>query len=69
MMNKLTEYQHLWTKEADLHCLIRVGDKENEFVIFNRKNKSAIVIEDDKLYGEVIRMMISKGVQITNEIP
>ncbi len=69
MINQLAEYEYLWTSDVDTYCLIKVSDTEDEFVIYNRRSKTAIVIEDDRLYGQVIRMMISRGVFITNTIP
>lgn len=69
MINQLAEYEYLWTSDVDTYCLIKVSDTEDEFVIYNRRSKTAIVIEDDRLYGQVIRMMISRGVLITNTIP
>ena len=62
----ISEWSRLWECPSE-YVLVRVGDEE--FAIVELESKSAIIIEDDTSYKEVVRRMKEAGVCVTDRLP
>ena len=74
MDDELQKFEYLWDgshPEWILHRLTYEKDPKLEnFVIVNKLNQHALVIEDDKIADDVISRMQNSGVEmITNVVP
>ena len=62
-MTDLTEYSYLWTSEKNQWQIKDLGDED--FLIFNKANNSALTIDDEELYEKLVKKMIEESVEVT----
>lgn len=67
----LSNFESLWTSEAESHVLIRVESESGvaEYVIYDMEDETVLVIEDDAVHQEVIQRMKKAGVKILHGLP
>ncbi|OUS03261.1 hypothetical protein A9Q81_07700 [Gammaproteobacteria bacterium 42_54_T18] len=61
-MEKLDQYSYIWTGEKDNWQIKDLGD--NDFLIFNLSESSALTIDDDELYQALVSKMIEEGIEV-----
>ena len=62
-------YGYLWDGSDHGWVLVRVPRQREKLSIFNKTNRSALVIEDEEVHAEVCRRMQSHGCEVLNELP
>ncbi|QSQ26147.1 hypothetical protein JY651_14965 [Pyxidicoccus parkwayensis] len=69
---KLEKYSYLWDGSSPEWVLVVVGQdksgQEPRYVIFNLRDRTALLIEDDKLSEEIKRRMIESGVRVVTSL-
>ena len=69
-MSGKEEWKRLWTTDAGKYVLVRVDtDVQPAFVIVERATKTALIIEDDDTYRQVVDEMQRAGVEQTDTFP
>ena len=70
-MNELSEYEYLWDGSDPGWVLVAEDDAEPgvKFVIYNKKRKTMLLIEDASVSKAVNERMLSIGVEILPEVP
>ncbi len=66
----MKDYEYLWNEELRDHLLLETksGSVESErFLIFNRKTKTMLIIEDEDLNRAVCRELKSRGCEIVSD--
>jgi hypothetical protein len=66
-MSGPNDLEHLWTTDAALYVLFDLGS--DRFVIVERRTRSALVIEDDAIMGQVVSRMLDAGVPVVDTWP
>jgi hypothetical protein len=66
-VDRLDEYRDLW--EAGRYLLVRVGARDDEVVIFDPLDRTAIVVDDDEVASLVLQRMRAAGVKVVDELP
>lgn len=59
-MNKLGDFQYLWTTDKDKYCL----EVLNGIFYIMDENCMMLLVEDDELYSLLVEKMICNGVKI-----
>ena len=60
-MEEIEHFSYLWTEEQEDWVVIK---DEYDYTIFNKKNQSELVIEDEDLNNKVAAMMIMQGAEV-----
>ena len=72
MKDRYQEFAAMWGKDAGRYVLIRT-DPSSEGVsscdIFDKTDRTGMIIEDDDLAAEVMRRMVAAGVPIVDHVP
>ncbi len=66
----LKNFKYLWTSELNTHVLVRQkgGNAVNKYIIFNTEQGTALIIEDDDVYYQVVERMKKAGVSIIDNV-
>jgi hypothetical protein len=64
----LDTFGYLWDGSDQGWTLIRLIGQQTP-VIYNRTTRTALTIEDDQLYADVVRKMIDEGVAVLDKLP
>jgi hypothetical protein len=59
----LDSFSYLWDGSEEGWTLVR-SDRVPQPTIYNRVDRSALIIEDDELYADVVQKMIEQGAEI-----
>ncbi|WP_438307002.1 hypothetical protein ACSHXN_46910 (plasmid) [Streptomyces sp. HUAS TT11] len=66
----IEEFQDLWEPGFDGNVLVRIGGVDsNDFAIFDPRDKSMLLIDDDDLHDEVVRRMLAAGAPVLDSFP
>jgi hypothetical protein len=63
----ILRYAHMWTTERQDWVLLDVGngaDRRPRYLILDRKDKGALIIEDDEVAGAVEDKMLKHGCEV-----
>lgn len=70
MVNELEEFAYLWDGSEPGWCLVRVDATKPlgaaALAIYNRDASHALIIEDDKVYAQVIERMSTAGCPVVS---
>jgi hypothetical protein len=72
MKDRLQQLAAMWGEEAGRYVLVRSDPSSEEvssFDIFDKTDRTGMIIEDDKLAAEVMRRMVAAGVPILDRVP
>ena len=67
----LKNFEYLWTSELNTHVLVRWkgGNAVDKYIIFNTEYGTALIIEDDDIYCQVVERMKGAGVSVVDNVP
>ena len=54
----INEFKNMWTIDKEKYVLIKI---ENDYGIYNKVDKTGVIIEDDEIEKQVIDKMIKNG--------
>lgn len=54
----INEFKNMWTIDKEKYVLIKI---ENDYGIYNKVDKTGVIIEDDEMEKQVIEEMIKNG--------
>lgn len=54
----INEFKNMWTIDKEKYVLIKI---ENDYGIYNKVDKTGVIIEDDEMEKQVIDKMIKNG--------
>ena len=60
----IDEYWDFWSGPAGRYALGRVVNDDESYVILDQVEHKLVLIEDDRLYCDVIRRMLEAGVAV-----
>lgn len=69
-MEGFDEYATLWDGSHPEWCLFRLGDLpdvQERYVIVNKTDRQALIIEDDREHDRVVRRMLAEGVSVLSD--
>ncbi|MEK8129431.1 hypothetical protein WMW72_16105 [Paenibacillus filicis] len=61
----LEEFRYIWTTNREDHVLIKV---KSGYAIYNRTEKTALLIEDDEKYEAIIKNMLDNGCEVLESL-
>ena len=59
-------FEWIWTTDKDKFVLVRSRTRPGLFTIFNIRNRSNLIIEDDEVYLQVLQKMLDAGIRVVN---
>jgi hypothetical protein len=62
----LKEYEYIWTTNREEYVLVKM--KRGGYAIFNRLDKTALIIEDDEIYEEVVMKLLKNNCEILDSV-
>jgi hypothetical protein len=64
----LESFSYLWDGRDEGWILVRLGHSSLP-AIYNRVTRTALTIEDDEIYAQVVQNMNEHGVQVFDHLP
>lgn len=66
-MTAIERHKYLWDGSAPEWVLVRDGP--GSYAVYNRKDRTALIIEDEREYAAVVNNMLRAGVEVLDELP
>ena len=68
-MSEIAEYEYLWDGSQPGWCLVQLdlaSSDQPAYSIYNQRDSTALIIEDDSLFGSVIERMLAEGCSVVS---